>query len=456
MSSLAPYRVCCVLVFLGTTITANSQVISTEHNYARNAPGIVMVQSVFSATVYVNQVEMNEQRFDRLVDSIKALDTTGVIFSPAQKLDMVVKALYKSPLRYFSPGEEYYRQVHRVQGTGTGFFITGDGYLVTNAHIIERDSAYIRSRFVLSTFQAVTQQNINALQSSWAMKLNDQQRDLLYNAYGLIFSELSSMILYDLKKEIFVLYRGDSDTGTVTFRKEAQLIKKGKPMPGKDVAILKIDGEKNLPTLSPIKDPVVRIGTEVLVLGYPDPATSNVYLDAESLEPTLTSGIISAVKKSIGGWPVIQMDAIISHGSSGSPVCNDHGEVIGLATFGSLDQRGARLASGFNFAIPYSIVKEFVDSAGIEPALSKATVLFNKGLENFYERFYQKALDKFEQVKTLNPHYYQVNLLVNECNNKIDRGVDRQTPPRQYVLIIMVVIAVMTAGYLLFFKKKRN
>ena len=443
-----------VLVLVSSSSIVRSQPISTEHNYAMNAPGVAMVQAVFSATVYVNNVKMNTARFDRLVDSIRALDTTGTIFSPAQKLDMVVKALYKSPFRYFAAGDEYFRQVHRVQGTGTGFFITGDGYLVTNAHIIDRDSAYIRNKFVLSTFQQVTRQNIDALQLSWAMTLNDEQRNLLYNAYGLIFSQLSSMIIFDLKKEIFVIYRGDSDTGTITTRKQARLIKKGNPMPGKDVAILKIDGEKNLPTLSPSKDPIARIGTEVLVLGYPEPATNNIFLASESLEPTLTAGIVSAIKKSIGGWRVIQMDAIISHGSSGSPVCNDHGEVIGLATFGSLEQNKAALASGFNFAIPSSIILEYLDSSGIKPKLSKATLVFNEALKLFYDQFYSKALDKFEQVKKLNPQYFQVNLFVDQCNSKIARGSDRQSPPRKYVFIIMIVIAVMTAVYLIFIRKK--
>ena len=51
--------------------------LNAEHNYALNCPGIVMVQSVFSATVYVNKVDINERMFEKLVDSVKRLDTTG-------------------------------------------------------------------------------------------------------------------------------------------------------------------------------------------------------------------------------------------------------------------------------------------------------------------------------------------------------------------------------------------
>jgi S1-C subfamily serine protease len=418
-----------------------------------------MIQAVFSATVYVNKVNMNERMFRRLVDSIKGLDTTGTILSPSQKLDYVVRALYKSPLRYFNPGEEYFRQVHRVQATGTGFLVTGDGYLVTNSHIIDRDSAYIRNKFILSTFQEVTENNINSLQSSWAMTLSEEQRRLLSNAYGVIYSQLSSMIIFDLEKDIYVLFRADNEKGqTVTVKKEGEVVIKGKPMPGKDIAVLKIKGAENLPTLSVSKDSIIKIGTEVLVIGYPEAATTNIYLAAESgIEPTLTTGIVSAIKKSLGGWPVIQMDALISHGSSGSPLCNDRGEVIGIATFGSLEHGGTSLASGFNFAIPVSVVKEYLDSAEIKPGISKATRYFNEGLELFYQQFYRKALEKFEQVQKLNENYNQLHFYMDQCNQKIDRGGDRQSPPRKYVFWIMLVIAAVSAGYLVYrLQYKRN
>lgn len=457
MKSKIPLLIILLLVVLDARQSL-AQSISAEHNYARNCPGIVMVQAVFSATVYVNKVQINQRVFNKLVDSVKRLDTSGRIFSQEQKLDMVVKALYRTPLRFFSASNEYFRQAHRVQSNGTGFFITSDGYLVTNCHIIDRDSAFIRNKFILSTFQEVTESNINALQSSWAMTLSDQQRNLLYNAYGLIYSQVSSMILFDLKREYFASYRTDTDQRlNATIKRRAEIILKGKPMPGKDVAILKIDSVTNLPTLALSPDPLVRIGTQVLVFGYPEPVTTNSFLASEAgIDPTLTAGIVSAIKKSINGWPVIQMDAVISHGSSGSPVCNDRGEVIGLATFGSLDQSVGTLASGFNFAIPVAVVKEFIDSANLKPEMSAASSEFNQGLQLFYEQFYRKAKDKFENAKKINKQYPQLDFYISQCQSKIAGGDDRQSPPRQYVFWIMIIIAIMTTVYVFFRARKHR
>ena len=448
-----------IIVLLLQNKPCTAQSLSVEQNYAINAPGVAMVQTVFSATVYVNKVEINGKKFRQLVDSVKKLDTTGAMLSAEQKLDIVVKALYRNPFRYFSATTEYLRQQHRIVSEGTGFFVTGDGYFITNCHVIDRDSAFIRQKFIQSTFQEVTDANIRALQLSWAMTLTEEQRNLLYNSYTLIYSQLSSMILFDLQKDIYIIYRADNGNGNdkaFRIKKQAVLIIKGRSMPGKDVAILKLEDVKYLPTLHVSADSIVRIGERVLVYGYPEPATSNAFRAAESnSDPTLTVGIISAIKQSIGGWPVIQMDALISHGSSGSPVCNEKGEVIGLATFGSLEQNTGNLASGYNFAIPVSVIKTYLDSAKVQPKISLASMLYNEGLDFLSDAFYNKALKKFEEVRTLNSNYPQLNYYETLCRNKIAAGEDKESFMQKNFFRIMAFI-LFIGGIYIFYRWQKN
>jgi serine protease Do len=436
---------------------ARGQIISVEQNYAASSPAVVMVQTVFSATVYVNKVEMNQRRFRLLVDSVKKLDTTGTMFTAEEKLDIVVKALYNNPLRFFSGTNEYFRQQHRILSSGTGFFVTGDGYIVTNAHIIDRDSAFIRRKFILSTYQEVTETNIRSLQLSWAMTLTDEQRNLLNNAYSLIFSQVSSMILFDLKREIYIQYRLDKGLNQQSIgRMPARLVKKGRPMPGKDVAILKIDSVQQMPTVPISNDSIPRIGEQILVCGYPEPVTSNAFLAKETtIEPTLTTGVISAIKKSIGGWPVIQMDAVIAHGSSGSPVCNNRGEVVGLATFGTLEQNTGILASAYNFAIPIPVVKQYLDSAGVKPQSSEASLAWHEALELYNKGYYVKALRKFKGVKKLNENYPQLSYYINFSEKKIDNGEDRESFMQNFVFRVIALLIVV-GGVFLFIMWKRS
>ncbi len=437
-------------------IQAFAQNGSAVDNYASNRPGVVMVKTVFSANVYVKNMQVASRQFNKILDSIQRVDVSGVAFTPEQKLDIVLREMNSRPGRFFRATSDYIKQPEEITASGSGFFITGDGYVATNCHLIESDNAFIRRQFILTAFQQITDANIQGLENAWAAKFTEQQKSLLYNTFASIYTRLFPMSLYDLKKNIFVAYRTDQgdDKGDIT-RKLASVIVKGSPMPGKDVAILKIDGDSSLPTLKIDGGELPNVGEQLFVYGYPGPATNNEYVSAASaIEPTLTTGIVSAVKKSVNGWPVIQMDASINHGSSGGPVCNNQGEVIGLTTFGSLENSGG-LAAGLNFAIPVTILDEYIDSAGISPTQSKSTQYFLEGLGFYNKKYYHKALNSFEKTKTLNRFYPTVDRYILISKARIKKGEDREVSIIKSVVETIGLIALITL-MLLLFRKKRN
>ena len=90
------------------------------------------------------------------------------------------------------------------------------------------------------------------------------------------------------------------------------------------------------------------------------------------------------------------MDANINRGSSGGPVCNEKGEVVGLTTFGSIENSGG-LAAGLNFAIPVSILQEYLDSAGVTARPSETSMLFGDAVVFYDREFYSDALKKFRR-----------------------------------------------------------
>jgi len=92
----------------------------------------------------------------------------------------------------------------------------------------------------------------------------------------------------------------------------------------------------NLPSLK-ISGVLPEVGEKVLVVGSPF-----------ELEQTLSDGVVSAVRRIPDLGTILQITAPISSGSSGSPVVNMKGEVIGIATF--IFKEGQNL----NFAVPGS------------------------------------------------------------------------------------------------------
>ena len=193
------------------------------------------------------------------------------------------------------------------------------------------------------------------------------------------------------------------------------MLKHGKPVPGKDIAILQAD-QKNLPTVNLGDDVPEKTGDKIYVMGFPGAATFNQALAKEAkLEATFTSGMVSARKQMQDGWEVLQMDAAITHGNSGGPVFNEKGQVIGVATFGSLDDQG-NLVQGMNFAIPVSIVREFLQGLSIQPGPGKLEENYREGVALFNNKKYEDALEAFNKVQEVNAEYPYVQDYVNQAN----------------------------------------
>lgn len=126
--------------------------------------------------------------------------------------------------------------------------------------------------------------------------------------------------------------------------------------PDLDIAVLKID-TKNLPTLDLGDSSKLQVGDFVVAIGNPF-----------NLGQTVTSGIISAIKRPLGqGDPrrFIQTDAPINPGNSGGPLIDLHGQVIGInsALFSPSQNEMSAGNVGIGFAIPSSDVKKVLAQA---------------------------------------------------------------------------------------------
>jgi serine protease Do len=116
--------------------------------------------------------------------------------------------------------------------------------------------------------------------------------------------------------------------------------------PNTDLALLKIESDKELPVLTLGDSNKLKIGQWVVAIGSPF-----------GLERTVTAGIVSAKGRVIGSGPYddfIQTDASINPGNSGGPLLNMKGEVIGINT--------AIIASGtgIGFAIPVNLAEGII------------------------------------------------------------------------------------------------
>ncbi len=116
--------------------------------------------------------------------------------------------------------------------------------------------------------------------------------------------------------------------------------------PRTDLALLKVEAAQKLPAAQLGNSDKLRVGDGVLAIGHPF-----------GLEQTLTAGIVSAKGRVLGIGSFddfIQTDASLRAGSSGGPLFNLQGEVVGVNTAIVPE------ASGIGFAIPVNLVKHLL------------------------------------------------------------------------------------------------
>jgi tetratricopeptide (TPR) repeat protein len=115
----------------------------------------------------------------------------------------------------------------------------------------------------------------------------------------------------------------------------------------RDVAVLAIPG-KNLPTLTLGDSDEPAIGAAVVAIGNP-----------QGFENTVSEGILSGRRELEDGQPFLQHTAPISPGSSGGPLLDTTGKVIGVNTL-------AYYGQNLNFAVPSNFVKTLLEKRDLQ------------------------------------------------------------------------------------------
>jgi tetratricopeptide (TPR) repeat protein len=238
-----------------------------------------------------------------------------------------------------------YDQEDRLIGQGSGFFISQNGDVITNYHVLQGVSRAV-------------------------IRAGDEK-------------------IYPVKR-------------VVAEDREADLIRVSV-----DIA------ERTVPPLS-ISTSLPQVGERIVVIGTP-----------LGLEKTVSDGIVAAVREIPDFGKIIQLTAPISQGSSGSPVVNMKGEVVGIATFIIL------AGQNLNFAIPGENIAKLTpgdgktfsewQETGVEEKISLAEQLYSIGIRFLWIGDYEKAIPYFLEAIKKNPKYAEAYFQAGYCNDKLGR-----------------------------------
>lgn len=124
----------------------------------------------------------------------------------------------------------------------------------------------------------------------------------------------------------------------------------------RDIAVLKIRPFKKLPALA-LAATAPEPGEEAVAIGNP-----------QGLEHTVSAGIVSAYRQA-EGYRLIQISVPISPGSSGGPLFNLKGEVVGITSAGVV----AEGAQNLNFAVPIDYARPLIASTSAPLPIAEFT-----------------------------------------------------------------------------------
>lgn len=195
-----------------------------------------------------------------------------------------------------------------------------------------------------------------------------------------------------------------------------------------DIAVLKVNAPANQVRPLPLDRTSPQEGESVVVIGNPF-----------GLEGSVTNGIVSAVRDIPTFGRIIQITAPISPGSSGSPVVNMQGQVIGVAT---LQITGGQ---SVNFAIPSErisqlqtvslmLLSDLVVASG-KNKRAKAVQFFRDGLTFLSRDDCEKALPYFEKAVEADGNYAEAWAQTGFCKEKLGRHAEAIEASKKAVIL---------------------
>lgn len=480
LANLPAYRFIKQEEYFGTTTQYDEYVLATNNKYYK----IVARHDSFTSAPELIQPVLNSLVFSPLdTNAVRGASSNRIeqdTYQTAQLAELVrpsvVNILHITCIRVLaasSPAPLFLKAAYKYcsSAKGTGMIINDEGYIATNGHVVKPYAEQVlveellrspSQPFMQDLIQEVSAQKTGKLLAPAEVPSMIQTvqgnpnafGSLLYATFQLIDKQTISVANDESKTYIqtgiepFIWNEEQFQRGNLagsvdqkpsileavivdfnypnTYSTEAIL--RNKKQTGTDVAILKIkNGERILfPSLLLGNTHILTEGEPIMTMGYPSLVeggnSSGSFLDysLSSITPTVTRGIVSAIKKDKNGYRVIQTDASIERGNSGGPALNEQGEAIGMVTFGFSGSLG-----NYNFLRDIEDVRTLANKNRIDLTKNSLFSIWRIGLINFWGDYYTQSIRSFQKVKQSYPYHPLADEYIKRAEQGVLEGRDK-------------------------------
>ncbi len=138
------------------------QVKLTESQIADLAkPATVLIQVDYSARATMPTAEVSQTKMAEVQTQIQNALASGQQISREQLMIALLEDMAAKPLEYFVPGTGIREQDVSVSALGSGFVISPDGAIITNAHVVKPDDAELKEGIATQALTKFLQEDID-------------------------------------------------------------------------------------------------------------------------------------------------------------------------------------------------------------------------------------------------------------------------------------------------------
>jgi serine protease Do len=333
--------------------------------------------------------------------------------------------------------------------SGTGFFLSPRGWLITNAHVVfvayEPPRRWLTTHLTEKAFRAECLPDLLARRGLTPGSRPEVEDTLVREALAATPADRVT-----LQPSVSVVLQNGA-------RLNAKIAKYGAPsagdaMSGRDLALLRAEAS-DMPTLALGDSAALKIGDRLSVVGFPGVVMSHELLSATAkAQASVTHGAVSGFKQDRANQLVIQTDASAEAGTSGGPALDTAGRVVGVMTF--VTQGDGSAVQGFNFVIPSAAVRDFL--SGTTVALDETSpfdTAWHAGLADFFSGRYSRAARSLAEANRLVPELPDVMRISAE---NIARVKTQPLLPWGQVGAVLVLLGFAGYAVLLYRRWQRN
>jgi S1-C subfamily serine protease len=324
--------------------------------------------------------------------------------------------------------------------SGTGFLVSPRGWVVTNAHVVfvarEPPRRWLTSHLVDKAFRSECLAAVLASRGLAPGERPDVEDALAREAVAATPADRVT-----LEPGVSVVLQNGLRLPAKIAKYSAPVA--GEAMSGRDLALLRVEAA-DMPTLTLGDSARLKIGDKLSVIGFPGVVMSHELLNASAkVQASVTHGAVSGFKQDRANQLVIQTDAAAETGTSGGPVVDTAGLVIGVMT--AVTQGEGGTVQGFNFIIPVAALRNFLSGTTVAlDETSRFNVAWHAGLSAFFAGHYSRAAPAFSEANRLLPEMPDVQRITAENTTRV-----KTQPLLPWGGVGAGLVAASVAGYAL-------